>query len=141
MEFTCPNNLFFECSECGLCCGDTEEKIRHILLLEAEANKILTETSLPKQAFAKPISTKNPYCYEMKKNSEGKCFFLKDNQCTIYTSRPLICWFYPFKLKFNSEKNQYDFSFTVECPQIGSGKTLTRNDFKKLFLLAKERLP
>jgi hypothetical protein len=70
VEFTCPNNLFFECNQCGLCCGDTEEKIRHILLLEAEANKISTETSLPKQAFTKPITTKNPYCYEMKKNGE-----------------------------------------------------------------------
>ena len=141
MDFTCPDRMVFECSRCGLCCGDTKEKTRHILLLESETNAVSAETCLPKEAFTEQINNKNPYCYEMKKNNEGKCFFLKDNQCSIYALRPLICRFYPFELKFDKDKDQHVFNFTFECPGIGKGKTLARKDFEALFLLARERLP
>jgi Fe-S-cluster containining protein len=140
VDFTCPNNVLFECSKCGLCCGDTKEKTRHILLLEQEANAISAETGLPKEEFTKEITGKSPYCYEMVKGSEGKCFFLKDNQCTIYELRPLICRFYPFELKFEQDKDGHVFSFTLECPAIGKGKQVSRRDFEDLFSLAKERL-
>jgi uncharacterized protein len=140
VEFNCPNNVLFECSKCGLCCGDTKEKTRHILLLESEATTISTETCLPKQEFTGPITGKTPYLYEMKKSSAGKCFFLKDNQCTIYTLRPLICRFYPFELKFEPDKDLHVFDFTFECPGIGKGRLITRKDFEELFLLAQERL-
>jgi Fe-S-cluster containining protein len=76
----------------------------------------------------------------MKKDNEGKCFFLKDNQCCIYEFRPLICRFYPFELKFDPDKDQYAFNFTFECPGITKGRLVTKKDFKELFSLAKERL-
>jgi uncharacterized protein len=140
VNFTCPNNVLFDCSKCGLCCGDTKEKIRRILLLESEANMISTETSLPKQKFTKEIMGKSPYCYEMKKSKEGKCLFLKDNQCSIYTLRPLICRFYPFELKFDQNKNQHVFDFTIECPGINQGRKINRKYFEELFLLAQDCL-
>ena len=37
--FTHPANLRFECSRCGLCCGDTAQKTRHILLLKGRSGK------------------------------------------------------------------------------------------------------
>jgi uncharacterized protein len=141
VDFSCPNKVFFECGKCGLCCGDTKEKNRHILVLESEANRISAETFLPKKEFTKQITDKNPYCYEMKKTSEGKCLFLKDNKCRIYTLRPLICRFYPFELNFEQDKEHYVFNFTNECPGIGKGKMINRNDFEKLFLLAQQTLP
>jgi Fe-S-cluster containining protein len=141
VNFVCPTNVVFECNRCGLCCGDTEEKTRHILLLESEKTAISAQTCLPKEAFTEQIDDKNPYCYEMKKNSEGKCFFLKDNQCSIYALRPLICRFYPFELKFDQDKDLHVFNFTFECPGVGKGKMLVRKDFEALFLLARERLP
>jgi Fe-S-cluster containining protein len=140
VDFTCPNNLAFECSKCGLCCGDTIEKNRHVLLLEQEANAISAETCLLKEAFTTQIADKTPYRYEMKKNSEGKCCFLKDNQCCIYELRPLICRFYPFELKFDSCKDQYVFNFTFECPGITKGRLVTKKVFEDLFSLAKKRL-
>jgi Fe-S-cluster containining protein len=141
VDFTFPTNVFFECSKCGLCCGDTKDKTRCILLLESEAKAISAETLLSKQEFVKKILGKTPYFYEMKKSREGKCFFLKDNQCSIYELRPLICRFYPFELKFDTEKNLHIFDFTLECPGINKGKMMDRKDFEELFLLAKERLP
>jgi Fe-S-cluster containining protein len=140
VDFTHPANVSFDCVRCGLCCGDTQQKTRHIRLLESEANKIQAETTLPIQDFSKEITDKTPYGYEMKKSSEGKCVFLKGNQCSIYQLRPLICMFYPFELKFEKDKDQHVFGFTLECPGIDKGKTMTRKDFEKLFLLAQARL-
>jgi Fe-S-cluster containining protein len=120
VDFTYPNNLLFDCSKCGLCCGDTKQKTRHILLLESK--------------------DKTPSCFEIKKPKVGKCFFLKDNQCSIYRLRPIICRFYPFELKFDPDKGIHVFDFTLECPGISKGKIMTLKDFEELFALAKERL-
>ena len=140
MEFTYPINLLFECNKCGLCCGDTKQKKRHILLLKSEANDISTEIKLPIRDFTDQIKNKAPYCFEMKKPKDGKCFFLKNNQCTIYKLRPLICRFYPFELKFDPDKDLHVFDFTFECPAISKGRIMTIKDFEELFVLAKERL-
>jgi Fe-S-cluster containining protein len=140
VDFTYPANASFDCNRCGLCCGDTQQKTRHILVLETEANNISAQTSLPIQDFAKQIIDKTPYRYEMKKTDQGKCFFLKDNQCSIYSSRPLICRFYPFELKFDCDKGYHVFNFTLECPSIHKGKTITMKDFEELFTLAQARL-
>jgi Fe-S-cluster containining protein len=86
------------------------------------------------------INDKLPYRYEMKKTNEGKCVFLKENQCIIYQLRPLICMFYPFELKFDDDKVLHVFSFTTECPPIGTGKSFGEIDFRRLFELAQERL-
>jgi Fe-S-cluster containining protein len=76
----------------------------------------------------------------MKKSSEGKCFFLKENRCIIYEFRPLICIFYPFQLTFDNGKGFHVFEFTLECPGINQGKLFTENDFEMLFKLAQARL-
>ena len=133
-------NLRFECDRCGLCCGDTKQKTRHILLLESEAEKIRSHTGRLVTDFSVKVNDHDPYVYEMKKSSEGKCVFLKDSRCSIYPVRPLICMFYPFELKFNEDKEMHNFDFTVECPGINQGKILDKTDFKRLLGLAKERL-
>lgn len=140
VDYTYPANVSFSCNKCGLCCGDTKIKTRHILLLESEAKNISVLSTQPIEKFAELTTEKKPYVYEMKKPSEGKCIFLKDNQCTIYQQRPLICRFYPFELKFAQDKSTHVFDFTLECPTIGKGKTLTKKDFEELFLLAIEKL-
>jgi Fe-S-cluster containining protein len=131
-----PAQLRFRCTKCGICCGDTQEKTRHILLLETEAKQIAKATSQPITGFAKRIHDKAPYQYEMKKTLEkGKCRFLAKNRCTIYHLRPMICRFYPFELK-TAANGKHQFLYTSECPSIGKGKTLSKNYFKKLFQLA-----
>jgi Fe-S-cluster containining protein len=78
------------------------------------------------------IEDSEPYVYRMKKNADGKCMFLKDNTCTIYQMRPLICRFYPFELKSDS-RDEYVFAFTEECPSTGKGFELKRDYFERLF--------
>ncbi len=140
VEYTYPANLSFECNRCGLCCGDTAQKTRHILLLDSEAQGISAAIHLPIAEFARQVPDKTPYNYEMKKPADGKCFFLKNKQCCIYTHRPLICRFYPFELTFSQDRGTYIFGFTVECPGIGKGKTQSKADFEELFRLAQVRL-
>ncbi len=109
--------------------------------MESEAEAISAQTGRPIEDFADEISGTAPYIYEMKKPQDSKCFFLENNRCLIYGSRPLICRFYPFELKFSSDSGKYVFSYTFECPTIGKGKALAKKDFDELFALANERLP
>jgi Fe-S-cluster containining protein len=131
----------FECNRCGLCCGDTQEKTRHILLLQKEAKQIAEHVRMQTADFSLEINNdKLPYGCEMKKTSDGQCVFLKENQCTIYSLRPLICRFYPFQLTFDKAKNLHIFDFTFECPQINQGKIMSQKDFENLFKWAQKHL-
>jgi len=139
VNFDYPAALRFECTKCGICCGDAQEKTRHILLLNAEAEQIASVTSQRIPEFAAKIEGKAPYSYEMKKTLEnGKCVFLSNNRCTIYLLRPLICRFYPFELAIAANR-KYMFRCTKECPSIGKGKTLRKNYFEELFQLARTK--
>lgn len=122
----------FKCKRCAKCCGDTEEKLRLILLLENEAQCISKKTEKHVNEFAENIQGYEPYAYVMKKTLDRKCLFLKNNLCSIYPLRPLICRFYPFQLE-PLQNNTYKFSFTRECPGIGEGYQLKEKFFKRLF--------
>jgi Fe-S-cluster containining protein len=136
MNFDYPHAVRFKCTKCGICCGNTQEKTRHILLLSAEAEQIAEATHQPVSEFSIKIEDKAPYSYEMKKNAEnGKCVFLKNNHCVIYFLRPLICRFYLFELKITANQ-KHEFLYTDECPSIGKGKTLSESYFNNLFRLA-----
>ncbi len=142
MQFDYPDDVCFDCSKCGLCCGDTTEKTRHVLMLRSDAEKISILTGLPVNKFAHEIIGKIPYIYEMNKKPEnGECTFLEDNQCTLYAYRPLICRFYPFELSTNND-GKYVFRVTLECPGVrhlgtfGVGMKLNSDYFKALFDLA-----
>jgi len=139
VNFDYPTTARFRCIKCGICCGDTKEKTRHILLLTPEAEQIAKITVQPISKFAVEIKGKAPYSYEMKKRAEdGKCVFLENNRCTIYPLRPLICRFYPFELKM-SRSRKYKFLFTAECPGINKGRMLSEDYFRKMFRLARAK--
>jgi Fe-S-cluster containining protein len=136
VEFRYPKNMRFKCSRCTQCCGDTEKRIRHVLLFEKEAERISKITSKPIEAFACRVVGHEPYLYEMKKGKEGKCIFLERKGCAVYVSRPLICRYYPFELK-NDGNEILLFSPTDECPGIGVGEVLKESYFSELFRLAR----
>ena len=138
MSFNYPVAVRFQCVKCGICCGDTKEKTRHILLLRTEAEQIAKATSQPISEFTVKIKDKAPYSYEMKKTKNGKCVFLENKRCTIYSARPLICRFYPFELKI-ADSGKYTFLYTSECSGINKGPMLSKNYFRKLFQLARAR--
>jgi len=135
VNFDYPTAVRFQCIKCGICCGDTKEKNRCILLLRAEADQIAKATLQPIPKFAVKIEDKAPYSYEMKKRENGKCVFLENNRCKIYSLRPLICRFYPFELKISHSKKP-TFLYTEECPGINKGQLLSKGYFRRMFRLA-----
>jgi len=142
VQFEWPANISFNCNKCGLCCGDTSKKTRHVLLLKSDAQKIKEHIKQPIKQFAHKIQGKAPYIFEMRKNpTDGKCVFLRNNQCTIYEHRPLICKFYPIELT-TDETGKPIFKATLECPGIccqdteGVGKKLGEDYFSALLDLA-----
>ena len=138
MNFDYPTAVRFHCTKCGICCGDTKEKTRHILLFRTEAEQIAKTALQPIFKFAVKIEGKAPYSYEMKKRRNGKCVFLENNHCTVYSLRPLICRFYPFELKvLHSGKPK--FLYTEECPGINKGHLLNKGYFRKMFRLARAK--
>jgi Fe-S-cluster containining protein len=102
-----------------------------ILLLNSEVEKISRKTMKKVDEFAERTKGQEPYVYLMRKTLDGKCVFLKDSLCDIYEDRPLICRFYPFKLD-NPRNYDYVFTYTEECPAIGSGPKLKKIFFDRL---------
>jgi Fe-S-cluster containining protein len=138
VNFDYPSAVRFHCIKCGMCCGDTKEKNRHVLLLRTEADQIAKATLQPIFKFAVKIKDQTPYSYEMKKREDGKCVFLENDRCTIYSLRPLICRFYPFELKVLHNR-KYTFLYTEECPGINKGRLLSEGYFRKMFRLARAK--
>jgi Fe-S-cluster containining protein len=104
-----------------------------ILLLRNEVRRISQKTSRNFDEFAERTEGLEPYVYLMRKTSDGKCTFLKDNVCTIYSIRPLVCRFYPFRLD-DLGNQKYIFDYTEECLGVGSGPQLKRDFFNKLYV-------
>jgi len=135
-----PRLKRFKCVKCGICCGDTLVKTRHILLLETEAFKISSETAKAIPEFATRVEDKEPYRYEMVKTTkEGMCIFLKKNRCMIYALRPLVCRFYPFELR-TTRSRKHKFTFTDECIGLGQGLILQEDFFRDLLCLAQDKM-
>jgi Fe-S-cluster containining protein len=138
VNFDYPTAVRFHCTKCGICCGDTKEKTRHILLFRTEAEQIAKTTMQPIFKFAVKIEGKAPYSYEMKKRKNGKCVFLENDRCTVYALRPLICRFYPFELQVLHGGKPL-FLYTEECPGINKGQLLNKDYFRKMFRLARAK--
>jgi Fe-S-cluster containining protein len=134
-KFSYPISVRFRCIRCGICCGDTKDKNRHVLLFKTEVEQIAKAKGRQIFNFAVKIEDNAPYSYEMKKRKDGKCVFFKNNRCTIYSLRPLICRFYPFELK-DMHNRKYTFLYTNECPGINKGQVLNEDYYRMMFLLA-----
>ena len=140
MGFEYPDDVSFQCARCGLCCGDTKSRRRHVVLLKEEARTISETVLNPIKSFATITKNRKPYVYEMRKTrKQQKCVFLHGTQCRIYAVRPLVCRFYPFELS-RSKSGKLRFLCTGECPGIGKGERLEREYFEKQFSEAFEKL-
>ena len=131
MRLSYPEHVRYRCEKCAQCCGDTENRVRSILLLKSDVTRISEKTTVQPSAFARKIAGFEPYLYRMRKTPDRRCVFLEKTSCSIYAIRPLICRFYPFRL--NPGPDGYVFEYTDECPGIGKGPRLTRAFFTTLF--------
>jgi len=134
-----PDNLRWKCVRCATCCGDTEKRARHVLILASEAQAIAAGTGMRIEEFARRLENSKPYEFEVRKNN-NRCMFLNGVSCSIYSKRPLICRFYPFLLK-RSESGTLEFELPEhECPGVGRGRKLTQGYYVHLFRIAVKKL-
>lgn len=97
-----PNETFaFSCKKCGACCKDVRNAVmvesmdlyriaQHLHMDMAEvANHYLTAANVAWGAPILLMQTTEP---------EGACVFLKDNQCSIQSSKPRACRLYPLSV-------------------------------------------
>lgn len=137
VDFSYPLDLRFKCIRCGLCCGDTENRRRRILMVREEAYAIAEVVDRRVSSFAVRVKGRLPYVYEVKK-TEGRCPFLEGADCAAYAVRPLVCRFYPFEL--TTEGGRHVFRCTMECPGVGKGFRLGRGYFLRLLREAYRQL-
>lgn len=136
-DFNYPENVRFECTRCVLCCCDTGDRKRRIVMLREEARAIAKATGKLVSTFAVSIRNHAPYAYAVKK-TYGRCSFLQGTECTVYSVRPLVCRFYPFEL--TTADGRYVFHCTLECPGIGRGPRLGSRYYLRLLREAYRRL-
>jgi len=87
---------------CAKCCKDTE------MLLSREDIARIQALGFSKDEFC--FLDSNGF-YKLQ-NIDGSCFFLKNNQCKIYSNRPQGCKFYPMIFDVDNNKAVCD----NECP-------------------------
>jgi len=102
-----------EAHGCALCCHDTEMPVTEddIKRLEALGHDRAAFTLVGPQGFRQLA------------NVDGKCFFLKDERCSVYSDRPQGCRIYPFVLtEKGTLTRDEDCPWRREFPHDGSAK-------------------
>lgn len=113
------NNLgtFNLCSNCvgksATCCCNPN--VDSPMLLPKEAETISKSTNISVEEFANRINFSKMYddaslkeLYQMRRQeNNNKCYFYKNNQCTIYEIRPIDCRIFPYDIKLENDGNYY----------------------------------
>ena len=128
----------FKCKSCGECCRNFQEKGKCIPLFDFEV-EILKNISNEKNIKIefKPIK------YLLEENSQivfvylyglnhDICPLLKENKCSIYTKRPLICRQFPLLWTAQFHKgNDFGASCFSECKHFDSKKEFEKRFFER----------
>ena len=132
----------FKCDKRGDCCRNRDEnpillsvydvfKLRqHLGVSGREFAEKYGQTILGGQSHIPLMILRNIWI----ENGEDRshCVFLKENECSVYKSRPLVCRMYPVGRATDSESNSYFFLTNTEgCCQSGCGKEHTIEDWLK----------
>ena len=111
----------FKCKQCGKCCDSTiiqlaPYDIKNICM----ALKITTKDFHEKYSMFRPFD-QIPRCYL---RNRPRCPFKKNNQCTIYLSRPLRCRLFPLGRVYPDDPTESSFIVLPEekCVGFNTGK-------------------
>ena len=133
IEFFYPSTVEWRCVQCGDCCGDLDDRVRMILLLEKDLNKI--EDAGEHDFFE---DWDEGLFSAIMKKSHGKCVFLTNEGCRIYDNRALLCRMFPFWLE--RKEDVFVFEVDIDCPGTGEGELLEEDFFKVLLKMALESM-
>ena len=88
------DGLSFNCTQCGACCTGSPG---YVWVTDAEIVEMATFLDVSLEVFIKKF-TRSIYGRRalLEHATTYDCVFLKDNACTLYTSRPRQCRTYPW---------------------------------------------
>lgn len=95
--------LRFACNQCGDCCREMRIPLSHEDLLAIHHHHPHLALSDWLQFYPVESNHADALWLEQKpgilllRQRQGACFFLKDNQCGVYTYRPRVCRIWPFE--------------------------------------------
>ncbi|WP_423791990.1 YkgJ family cysteine cluster protein [Methanocaldococcus indicus] len=123
----------FRCVRCGKCC------ISPPTVTKKDIQNIAGYLNISFKDFIKK------YCRyfngkrgEIKKVN-GKCVFFKDNGCSIYKVRPIICRFRPYSIQFKNNELviTYDKWFLENCKGLFKGELIDEDSLRYYKLVLK----
>ena len=147
-----PDEINYECTGCGKCCGgwaipmtqDDYERISAVNWGEYDDRYKMQDLFRDLKPYE---SAGTPYGYAIKEGGDGHCPFLKDNLCFIHskhgsTFKPSICQLFPYCFNETPSGIYATVSFVSMGVVQNSGKPLTEQrdylesklrEFKTLF--------
>ena len=86
--------LAFKCTGCGKCCTGSDG---YVFLSAGDITTLATHHAItPEQFTQKFTRLVNGEYALLDTPGTGDCIFLKENQCSVYTARPLQCRTFPW---------------------------------------------
>ena len=129
IQFIFPSNTQWDCIRCSGCCGDVGERVRMIMLLDKDLDRI---EAAGESGFFDDWD-EGSFSAIMKK-VDGKCVFLTEDGCKIYDHRALLCRMYPFWLE--KQGDLFVFGVDAGCTGNGQGESLDEEFFRALLRMA-----
>jgi len=142
----------FKCMKCGNCCSDenilitvTHKDLQRLVKhLKCALNDLIKfigfyygeDLSREKMVTPAFLTVRGSAFLALIKKENGECIFLKNNRCSIYPARPLVCRSFPFV--FSVEKGWLKWGLATksgECIGVGLGEEISTKDLEKLGLL------
>jgi len=128
-EIFYKKGIRFTCQGSGRCCtSGTEEG--YVYLTVEDRSQIASHLGLSMHQFTKRYlgKTKNEFHF---KQLSPHCPFLNQQQCSIYTVRPLQCRTWPFWPE-NMKKSTWEKEVKKVCAGIGKGTLYTMTEIEKI---------
>ena len=108
----------FECLKCGTCCKDLwlDKGKTGLMIHKNETHLFPIQDLKPHLAVGSAPEHENfrILTYQLKPK---KCPNLRNNLCSIYSKRPLICRGYPLSIKLDIP-GKYDYDMSHECVAV-----------------------
>jgi Fe-S-cluster containining protein len=116
----------WSCRMCGGCCDTPQITKKDIANIAGHLRLSF------KEVVDKYLSSFDGVYGEMK-SVKGKCIFLKENRCSIYKVRPLICRLRPYSPQMKNGKLilTYDIWFKENCKGIYKGELPVEEEYLK----------
>lgn len=129
----------FKCTRCGDCCRGIKESVMlesldayrlARLLRQTDSSIQMMDDMLLKYANPVPLTDNGFPIYVLKTLGEDDtCIFLKDNKCSVYSSRPRTCRLYPITVGPGEQYGSFEYLLCREKPHHFVGGTVRTKDW------------